>query len=217
MTIQKVTSTINMALGYFKSGNEYFLRDNNKRPLLKMGKNLPSQNQEVRSEEERTKTAVLKSNETNFDKYINPAINASAVNDPTKPETDVFYDRLLNLYSAYKNPEVDNMTLGSGGVLSASYRGKSVEIRVGDIDDEKRQQEINFDDGSQVCYTTFLKDGKMTLNGEQFDIPEGTVVETKSVKGRMFSHLIQLPDMQREYFKKPEYLAEAEKILSSNV
>ena len=91
---------------------------------------------------------------------------------------------------------------------------KQVKIKCNVLEDGSKQQEIYFDDGSQIKYITFTKGGKMKINGDEFEMPEGTVVETKSVNGRVFSQLIQTPDMQRNVINKPEYLDRAAESLT---
>ncbi len=98
-----------------------------------------------------------------------------------------------------------------------SYKGKKVEIKCKILDDGSKLQEVTFDDGSQVKYITFLKGGKMDINGEEFEMPVGTIVETKSANGRVFSQLIQTPDMQKKVINKPEYIDEAEKALTQDI
>lgn len=95
-----------------------------------------------------------------------------------------------------------------------SGKGKSFKITCKILDDGNKLQEINFDDGSQIKYITFTKNGKTKINGEEFEMPEGTIIETKSVNGRVFSQLIQTPDMPRKVINKPEYLDRAEQALT---
>ena len=97
-----------------------------------------------------------------------------------------------------------------------SYKGKKVEIKCKILDDGSKLQEVNFDDGSQIKYITFLKGGKLDINGEEFEMPVGTIVETKSANGRVFSRLIQTPDMTKKVINKPAYLDEAEKVLQTS-
>ena len=157
-------------------------------------------NSEPRSSEARTNAAVKKSNEANNYRLI-AEINRSAEPDSSS------YEMLLPGYAAYKNPELSNLNYSPENVISATYKGKPVQIKISDIDDEKEVQEISFNDGSQICYVTFLKEGKMNINEEEFDMPSGTVVESKFVNDRMFSQLIQLPNMTRRVVAKPEYLS----------
>lgn len=96
-----------------------------------------------------------------------------------------------------------------------SNKEKSFKITCKILDDGNKLQEINFADGSQIKYITFTKVGKMEINGEEFEMPEGTIIETKSVKGRVFSRLIQTPDMPKTVINKPEYLDKAEQVLAT--
>ncbi len=160
-----------------------------------------------RSSEERTCTAVMKSNEANIVRLA-AEINRSA-------EIDSVYEKLLPEYTAYINPELNDLVSASSDVVSASYKKKPVEIKCKALDDGIRQQEISFNDGSQISYVSFSNGGKMRINEEEFEMPVGTVVETKSVNGRVFSQLIQIPGMQRRVVNKPEYLDKAEQIITS--
>ena len=157
---------------------------------------------EPRSSEERTNTAVMKSNEANQLRLV-AEINRSA-------EIDSIYEKLLPEYMAYINPELNDLTSVSPDIVSASYKKKPVEIKCKALDDGNKQQEINFADGSQVSYVSFAKSGNMKINDEEFELPVGTIVETKSANGRVFSQLIQIPGMQRQVINKPEYLDKAE-------
>ena len=212
MTIKEVTSTMKTALGYFGSGGGGYTLPNLLPPLFRKKDDggLSPAEQKPRTPQERTNSAVKKANADNDYRY-NAELNRSAVNFTAEIE-DAPYSMLLNSYAAYKNPELKDIKYFSKNTVCATYRGQSVRIKSSDADG-KKVQEINFEDGSQVCYTTFLNDGKMSLNGEDFDIPSGTVVETKSVNGRMFSQLIQLPDMKRKVVEIPEYIKEAGQIL----
>ena len=160
-----------------------------------------STNSEPRSSEARTNSAVKKSNEANNNRLI------AEINRSAEPDSS-FYEMLLPGYAAYKNPELSDLNFLPENTISATYKGKPVQIKISDIDDEKEIQEINFVDGSHICYVTFLKEGKMSINEEEFDMPTGTIVESKFVNDRMFSQLIQLPDMTKKVVAKPEYLSE---------
>lgn len=213
MTVEKVSSPsfVNTALGYLGLGKGgYSLPDFTKIPLFRKNDNpIASSNQEPRSSEEKTDSAVKKANEANNNRMI-AEINRSA-------EIDSPYAKLLTSYAAYNSPELTDFTKASDDTVYASYKRKSVEIKFSTSEDEKKQQDVIFDDGSQINYTTYLKDGKIKLNEEEFDIPSGTVVETKYVDGRMFSKLIQLPNMQKKVANIPEYLNNAEQLLKEDV
>ena len=158
-----------------------------------------STNSEPRSSEARTNAAVKKSNEANNNRLI------AEINRSAEPDSS-FYEMLLPGYAAYKNPELSDLNFLPENMISATYKGKPVQIKISGIDDEKEVQEINFIDGSHICYVTFLKEGKMNINEEEFDMPTGTVVESKFVNDRMFSQLIQLPNMTKKVVAKPGYL-----------
>ena len=153
---------------------------------------------EPRSSEERTNTAVIKYNEANKDRLV-AEINRSG-------EIESVYDKLLPEYAAYQNPALTDLTAVSADTFSASNRGNPVEIKYKALENGNLEYKINFGDGSQINYVSFSKSGKMEIYGEEFKMPRGTVVETKSANGRMFSQLIQLPRMQRNIINKPEYL-----------
>lgn len=159
-----------------------------------------------RSSEERTNTAVIKFNEANKERLV-AEINRSG-------EIESVFDKLLPEYLAYKNHELKDFafTPVSDNVVNASNGKKSVEIRCEILPDGQKQQEVKFDDGSKVNYITFLSDGKLEINGEEFDMPEGTVVETKSVNGRVFSKTIQTPNLKRTVINKPDYIDYAEQM-----
>ena len=157
---------------------------------------------EPRSSEERTNTVVIKYNEANKDRLV-AEINRSG-------EIESVYDKLLPEYAAYQNPELTDLTAVSADTFSASYRGNPVEIKSKTLEDGNKQYEINFGDGSQISYVSFSKNGKKEIYGEEFKMPRGTVVETKSANGRVFSQLIQLPGVQRNSINKPEYLNKIE-------
>jgi hypothetical protein len=156
-------------------------------------------------------TSLLQSHDITADcvyAYYNSANRLIAeINRSAEPDSS-FYEMLLPGYAAYKNPELSDLNFLPENMISATYKGKPVQIKISGIDDEKEVQEINFIDGSHICYVTFLKEGKMNINEEEFDMPTGTVVESKFVNDRMFSQLIQLPNMTRKVVAKPEYLGE---------
>ncbi len=162
---------------------------------------------EPRTEEERTRTAVMKANEANRERLV-AEINRSG-------EIDSVYDKLLPEYSAYQNPELKDFTPVSSDTVTALFRKKQVEIKFSTTEDDNKQQDIKFADGSQISYITFTKDGKMKINEEEFEMPEGTIIETKSINGRVISQFIQTPDIQRKVINKPEYLDEAEEVLKT--
>ena len=135
-------------------------------------------------------------------------------------ETNYFADldndcNLLQEYNAYRNPEFKDLTFSPvyANTVIASHKGKPIEIKSEILDDGTKEQEINFHDGSRIKYTTFSEGGKMEINGEEYEMPAGAIVETKSINGRVFSQLIQTPDMERNLITKPEYLDVAEQAL----
>ena len=162
-----------------------------------------------RSSEERTNTAVMKSNEANNVRLV-AEINRSA-------EIESVYEKLLPEYTAYINPELKDLTHASADVVSASYKGKPVEIKCKVLDDGNKQQEIKFHDGSQISYVSFPKGDTIKINEEEFEIPVGTIIETKSANGRVFSQLIQIPNMKVKVINKPEYLDTAEKLITESI
>ena len=125
--------------------------------------------------------------------------------------------RLLQEYEAYKNPALNDLTFTpvSADTVSASYKGKQVEIKCKVLENGSKQYEINFEDGSKMSYVLFSKGGTTNINGEEFEMPNGTILETKSVNGRVFSKLIQTPDMRRDVINMPEILGKAEQILNA--
>ena len=137
-------------------------------------------------------------------------------------ETNYFADldndcNLLQEYNAYKNPEFKDLTFYPvfADTVTASHKGNNLELKCKILDNGTKNQEINFHDGSQIKYTTFSEGGKMGINGEEYEMPAGTIVETKTANGRVFSQLIQTPDMERNIIAKPEYLDTAEQILKA--
>ena len=125
------------------------------------------------------------------------------------------YNQLLQQYKAYKNPSLENVEFNpvSEDTISGLYKGKPVEITCVMSEDGNKQQEIKFGDGSKISYVVFSEGNKMTINGEEFEMPEGTIVETKSVNGRIFSQLIQTPNMSKTVVCVPEVINTAEQIL----
>lgn len=160
---------------------------------------------EPRSEEERTRTAVIKSNEANKERLV-AEINRSG-------EIDSIYDKLLPEYFAYQNPELADFTPIAADTVTTTYKKKQVEIKFSETDDGNKQQEITFSDGSKINYIIFTQNGKIKINEEEFEMPEGTIIETKTINDRIISQLTQTPDMQRKVINKPEYLEKAEEAL----
>ena len=163
-----------------------------------------------RTSEQRAKSAVEKNNAAN-EKRLIAEINKSA-------EFDNIYDKLLQEYRAYSNPELNdaNFSPVSEDTISAQYRGKQVRVKFNTLEDGSKQHQVNFNDGSKVDYITYTNGGKRKINGEEFELPAGTIVETKSVNDRVFSQLIQLPNAQRKVVNKPEYLDKAEQIITAS-
>lgn len=124
---------------------------------------------------------------------------------------------LLQEYNAYKNPELSDLTFipVSEDTVSATYKKKPVEIKCMVLENGSKQYEINFEDDSRISYVLFSEGGKAEINGEEFEMPAGTILENKSVDGRVFSKLIQTPDMRREIINIPKVIGRAEQILSS--
>ena len=120
-------------------------------------------------------------------------------------------------YNAYKNSVLDGLefTPVSEDTVSALYKGKQVGIRCKVLEDGNKQNEINFEDGSQISYISYSQGGKINIYGEEFEVPTGTILETKSVNGRVFSKLIQTPNMQRNVVNIPEVIEQAEQALNS--
>ena len=164
-----------------------------------------------RTSEQRAKSAVEKNNAAN-EKRLIAEINKSA-------EFDNIYDKLLQEYRAYSNPELNdaNFSPVSEDTISAQYRGKQVRVKFNTLEDGSKQHQVNFNDGSKVDYITYTNGGKRNINGEEFELPAETIVETKSVNDRVFSQLIQLPNAQRKVVNKPEYLDKAEQIITSSI
>lgn len=130
-------------------------------------------------------------------------------------------DNNLNLpqmYSAYQNLELGGLELTptSENTVQTSYKGKQIEIKYSLLDDGSKQYEINYEDGSKVKYVSFAQGSKMEINGEEFEMPQGTVLEEKSIPGKVFSKLIQTPDMRRNFINMPDILKEAEQTLKTN-
>lgn len=158
--------------------------------------------------DKRTKNAIVKSNEANKER-LTAETNRSG-------EIDSVYEKLLPEYNAYKNPDFNDLefTRVSDDTLSAAYKKKSFDITCKTLENGNRLQEIKFNDGSHIKYEIFAQGGKMKINGEEFEMPAGTIVETKSANDRVFSQLIQTPDMERNVINKPQYLDKAEQILT---
>ena len=130
-------------------------------------------------------------------------------------------DNNLNLpqmYIAYQNHKLDDLELTptSADTVTASNKGKQIEIKYNLLDDGSKQYEINYEDGSKVKYVSFAQGSKMEINGEEFEMPEGAVLEEKSIPGKVFSKLIQTPDMRRNFINMPDILNEAEQTLKTN-
>lgn len=167
-----------------------------------------SKNTSARTSEERTTRAVINHNVLNEQKLV-AATNYFA-------ELDNEY-QLLQEYGAFRKYELDNVVFEpvSADTVSAMNGRKQVEIKCKTIDDKTKLHEINFADGSQLCYVSFLKGGKIEINGEEYDMPEGTIIEKKSVNGKVISELIQTPELQRTFIKHPEVFDKVEQVLAS--
>lgn len=125
---------------------------------------------------------------------------------------------LPQMYSAYRNPKLDGLELTptSADTVTASNKGKQIEIKYNLLDNGSKQYEINYEDGSKVKYVSFAQGSKMEINGEEFEMPEGAILEEKSIPGKVFSKLIQTPDMRRNFINMPEILNEAEQTLKTH-
>ena len=212
--ITSVSSVIIAIKDFFLTLKNFILHKQvNKNQTPVSSNKLPSSGSEPRTQKERITAAVIKSNEANKERLI-AEINRSG-------EIDSVYDKLLPEYSAYKNLELKDVmfTPVSSDTVNASYKGKSIEIRFYDLNDGNKLQEIKFEDGSQIGYITYINGGKIKINEEEFEMPAGTVVETKTVKidkgSRVFSQFIQIPDAQRKVINKPEYIDIAEQALKA--
>ena len=73
---------------------------------------------------------------------------------------------LLQEYHAYKNPELNQLKFNpvSKDTVTATLKGKQIEIKCKMLEGGSKQHEINFDDGSRINYTTFAEGGKMKIN-----------------------------------------------------
>ena len=186
-------------------------KSENDEPASKTGDHFKYSDLEPRTAEDKLKRAIEKYNASNEQRLV-AEINLSA-------EFDNAYEKLLPEYNAYKNPNFKDLTFTpvSEDTISSSYKGKPFQIRFKHLDNGNKQQDISFDDGSQIKYILFVKDGNMKIYGEEFEMPAGTIIETKSVNDRVFSQLIQTPNMQRKVINKPEYLDKAEEILKTYI
>ena len=204
-------STVTTALKNFGSTvakmvhNKGILKDHSS----KTGDEFKRSDSESRSPEEQRDAAIVKSNEANKERLV-AEINRSG-------EIDSVYDKLLPEYNAYKNPNFKDLEFKpiSANTVTAMIKGKQLEVKCKALSDNSKQYEICFDDNSQINYVTFSEGGKMKINGEEYEMPAGAITETKSVSGRVFSQLIQTPDMERSIITKPEYLQMAEQVLKS--
>ncbi len=126
--------------------------------------------------------------------------------------------KLLQEYKAFKNPSLNGLefTPSSADTVLASYKRRPLEIKCGELDDGSNQYEINFDDGSKISYISFSNGGKMKINGEEFEMPAGTIYEERSIHGKVFSQLIQTPGMKRNIVNMPECVNEAEQTLRAH-
>lgn len=115
--------------------------------------------------------------------------------------------KLLQEYNAFKTPVFKGIIFEavSSDTVKGIYKRKNVEIKRKISDDGNKRWEISFEDGSQISYLIFFRIRKMKINGEEFEMPEGTIVETKSVQGRIFSQLIQIPEMSRVVITLPDF------------
>ena len=158
--------------------------------------------------QEKTDGAVKKFNASNEQRII------AATNSFAEIDNDCM---LLQEYCAYRNADFKNTTFTpvSEDTISGKYRGKDVEIKLTDNNDGKQTQEINFEDGSKISYLIYSENGKMDINGEEFEMPAGTIVETKTAQGKVFSKLIQTPDMARTVVELPIMPDSVQEILDS--
>ena len=125
--------------------------------------------------QEKTKGAVKKFNAANEQRVI------AATNSFAEIDNDCM---LLQEYNAYRTVNFKNttFTVVSEDTISGKYRGKDVEIKLKDNDDGTQTQEINFEDGSKISYLIYSENGEMDINGEEFEMPAGTIVETKTAQ-----------------------------------
>ncbi len=158
--------------------------------------------------QEKTDGAVKKFNASNEQRII------AATNSFAEIDNDCM---LLQEYCAYRNADFKNTTFTpvSEDTISGKYRGKDVEIKLTDNNDGTQTQEINFEDGSKISYLIYSENGKMDINGEEFEMPAGTIVETKTAQGKVFSKLIQTPDMARTVVELPIMPDSVQEILDS--
>lgn len=161
---------------------------------------------ELRPTGERLKAAVTKFNGENELRIV------AKTNRFAEPDNDY---RLLQEYMAYKNPELKDLdiTALSDAAVTATYRKKQVAIQRNVSDNGSKEYEINFEDGSKIKYVSFAGGEKIEINGEEFEMPPGTIYEEKSAHGEVFSRLIQTPDMRRNVITMPAILDKAEQIL----
>lgn len=160
------------------------------------------------STEERRQAAVRKFNGENEKKH-DIITNLCAENNDYK---------LLQEYTAYRNPEFKDLvfTPVSENKVTTTYKRKPVEIEFNILDDGNKTYEINFHDGSKIRYVIFSEGGEKKINGEEFEMPAGTIVETRTIDDKVeFSELIQTPDMQRQVINLPEGLDKAEEALKA--
>ena len=195
-------------IGFYKKKQNAGTNGNKSSSDSDTGSKLEHDNKTPVPMEERLSGAVKKLNAANEQRIV-ATTNLFA-------ELDNDY-KLLQEYLAFNPPKLEDANLSSvsDDTVITSYRGKSVEIKCRTNDDGTKLQEINFADGSKISYLSFVQGGKMNINGEEFDMPEGTIVETKSVQGRVFSQLIQTPDMLRNIVNKPVDFDKAEQILEN--
>lgn len=163
---------------------------------------------QAQTPEQRTEAAVKKFNAANEQRIV------AATNSFAEIDNDCM---LLQEYCAYRTASFKDTTFTpvSADTISGKYRGKQVEIKLTDNNDGTQSQEICFEDGSKITYLIYSENGKMNINGEEFEISAGTIVETKSAQGKVFSQLIQTPEMSRTVVELPISPDSVKEILDS--
>ena len=203
-----VTPIESKNFNYFRSGiKQFHYKLTHKKYPSEQADEFAYSGKEPTDPQKRLKSAITKFNTSNDMRLV--------------AETNYFAElylhdyMLLQEYNAYKNPELSNLTFTptSADTVVSAYKGKPIKINYKVFEDGSKHYTINFDDNSQINYILFYKSGKMDINGENFEMPEGTILETKSVNGRVFSKLIQTPDMRKNIVSLPEVVKKAEQIL----
>ena len=204
-----ISPIVNSALSNFKLAVKRLPNNlSNKHKGKEENDEFTTSGSEPRPTSERLKAAVTKFNGGNELRIV------AVTNYCAEPDNDC---NLLQLYMAYKNPELKDseLTLLSDDTVTATYKRKQVTIQRNVTDNGSKKYEINFEDGSKIKYVSFTDGGSMEINGEEFEMPAGTIYEEKSVHGKVFSQLIRTPDMRRNVINMPEILDKAEQIFES--